>query len=90
MWLATNLYSVRADGTDLRQVTSYGDLEVRATSPTWTPDGDQISFSYVAPTTDDSVLDEGQRQLAFIRPDGTGLQVVPVVNGVEPRLRPLP
>jgi Tol biopolymer transport system component len=90
MWLATNLYTVRADGTDLRQVTSYGDLEVRATSPTWTPDGDQISFSYVAPTTDDLVLDEGQRQLAFIRPDGTDLQVVPGVSGVEPRLRPLP
>ena len=90
MWLATNLYTIRADGTDLREVTSYGDLEVRATSPTWTPDGDQISFSYVAPTTDDLVLDEGQRQLAFIRPDGTDLQVVPGVNGVEPRLRPLP
>jgi Tol biopolymer transport system component len=90
MWLATNLYTIRPDGTDIRQVTSYGDLESRATSPTWTPDGEQISFSYIEPTTDDLTLDEGDRQLAFIEPDGSGLRVVPGVNGVEPRLRPLP
>jgi Tol biopolymer transport system component len=90
MWLATNLYTIRADGTDLRQVTDYGDLEVRATSPTWTPDGEQISFSYVEPATDDLVLDEGNRQLALIRRDGSDLRVIPGVNGVEPRLRPLP
>ena len=89
-WLATNLYTMRPDGTDIRKVTSYGDLESRATSPTWTPDGEQISFSYVEPTTDDLMMDKGDRQLAFIKPDGSGLRVVPGVNGVEPRVRPLP
>jgi Tol biopolymer transport system component len=89
-WLATNLYTMRPDGTDIRKVTSYGDLESRATSPTWTPDGEQISFSYIEPTTDDLMMDKGDRQLAFIKPDGSGLRVVPGVNGVEPRVRPLP
>jgi len=36
------------------------------------------------------VLDEGNRQLALIRRDGSDLRVIPGVNGVEPRLRPLP
>ena len=89
VWLATNLYTIRPDGTDLRQVTSYGNREVRATFPTWTPDGQEIVFSYVEPTTGDLSGDWGHRQLAFIKPDGSGLRVVPGVNGVEPRLRPL-
>ena len=90
VWLATNLYTIRPDGTDLRQVTSYGDREVRATFPTWTPDGQEIVFSYVEPTTGDLSGDWGHRQLAFIKPDSSGLRVIPGVNGVEPRLRPLP
>jgi Tol biopolymer transport system component len=89
-WLATNLYTIRADGTDLRQVTSYGNRDTRATFPTWTPDGQEIVFSYVEPTTGALSGDWGHRQLAYIRPDGTGLRVVPGVNGVEPRVRPLP
>ncbi len=91
MWLATNLYTIRPDGTDLRQVTSYGDLEVRATFPTWTPDGraDQLQLCR-ADHRRPGAATEGHRQLAFIKPDGSGLRVVPGVNGVEPRLRPLP
>lgn len=87
VWLATNLYTVRADGSELTQVTQYGDGDVRATLPTWTPDGQQIIFNYVMPVTRD---DLGGRSLAFIRPDGSGLRVVPGVNGHEARLRPVP
>jgi Tol biopolymer transport system component len=87
VWLATNLYTVRADGSELTQVTDYGDGDVRATFPTWTPDGQQIVFTYVMPITRD---DRGGRSMAFINPDGTGLRVVPGINGHEPRLRPIP
>lgn len=86
-WLATNVYTVAADGTGLQQVTQYGDGDVRATYPTWTPDGTQILFNYVMPVT---AGDAGTRFLAFINPDGTGLRVVPGVNGQEARLRPIP
>jgi len=87
VWLATNLYTVRADGSELTQVTHYGDGDVRATFPTWTPDGAQIVFNYVMPVTRD---DRGGRSIAFIKPDGTGLRVVPGVNGHQARLRPIP
>jgi Tol biopolymer transport system component len=85
--LATNLYTIRADGTELSQVTDYGDGDVRATFPSWTPDGEQIIFNYVMPVTRD---DRGGRSIAFIKSDGTGLRVVPGVNGHEARLRPIP
>jgi Tol biopolymer transport system component len=87
VWLATNLYTVRPDGSELTQVTHYGDGDVRATFPTWTRDGEQIIFNYVMPVTRD---DRGGRSIAFIKPDGTGLRVVPGVNGHEARLRPIP
>lgn len=87
VWLATNLYTVRSDGSELTQVTEYGDGDVRATYPTWTPDGDQIIFNYIMPVTRD---DRGGRSLAFIDPDGSGLRVVPGVSGHEARLRPIP
>jgi hypothetical protein len=86
-WPATNLYTIRTNGADLTQVTDYGAGDVRATFPTWTPDGERIIFSYVTPVTSD---DFGGRGFAFIAPDGTGLRVVPGVNGVEGRLRPVP
>jgi WD40-like Beta Propeller Repeat len=88
-WLATNLYTMRSDGTDLQQVTDYGDGDAKATYPTWTPDGTEIAFSYIEPTTGEPG-DHGQRELALIRPDGGGLYVVPGVRGMEPRLRPIP
>jgi Tol biopolymer transport system component len=86
-----NLYTVRTDGSDLRQVTQFGDHDVRATQPTWTPDGEQIIFTHITPTPADSVFGElGYKQPAFIAPDGTGLRVIEGFSATHPRLRPTP
>ena len=69
VWLATNLYTVRTDGSELTPVTQNVDGDVRATYPTWTPDGEQIIFSYVMPVTRD---DWGGRGFAFINPMAPG------------------
>jgi Tol biopolymer transport system component len=87
VWLATNVYTIRSDGSELTQVTEYGDGDVRATYPTWTPDGERILFNYILPVT---TGDGGARSFAYISPDGTGHRVVPGVSGHEGRFRPVP
>ena len=67
-WQPTS--QIRADGTDLRQVTDDGDLEVRATSPTWTPDGEQIELQLCRASHRRPGARRGNRQLALIRRDG--------------------
>ena len=42
---ATNLYTIRPDGTGLTQVTQFGENDTRAAQPTWTPDGERIVFT---------------------------------------------
>ena len=56
------IYTVRANGHDLRQIT---DVNGEAATPDWSPNGRWIAFS----------LDECT--VALIHPDGTGMQTVP-------------
>ncbi len=56
------LYTVRANGHDLFQVTH---VDGEATTPDWSPDGHWLAFSL------------NECTVARIHPDGTGMQVVP-------------
>ena len=87
---ATNLFTVHADGTDLRPITAYGDAEPRATYPTWTPDGSAIAFTLVVPSGIALTDDWGDRRVAFVAPDGSDLRVIEDRYGMEPRVRPVP
>jgi Tol biopolymer transport system component len=72
-----NLYTIGPDGTGRTQITRYTDHDVRATQPTWTPDGTQIIFTYVRAASQSSVFGAlGYRQVAFINPDGSGSRVL--------------
>ncbi len=85
--LATNLYTIRPDGTGLTQVTHFGDNDTRASQPSWTPDGTQILFTEVLRNASNPW---GNRHAAFIDPDGSNLQVLDGVFATHPRLRPTP
>jgi TolB protein len=61
----SNLYTVRADGTDLRQLTHFP-RSVEVLSSSYSPDGEWIVFSRSGRG--------GLPDLFLIRPDGTGLR----------------
>ena len=70
-WLATysldnsnNLYVVRTDGTEFRQITDDGFKNI---APRWSPDGSQIAFYSNR---------SGPFQVWVIHPDGSGLRQV--------------
>ncbi len=65
---ASNLYSINADGSDLRQLTSFGRSDTRATQPRMTPDGSGIVFTRVDGDG------WGKRTAAIINIDGTELR----------------
>ena len=44
---ASNLFTVRPDGTELQALTTYEAGGIRATQPRWSPDGQQIVFTKV-------------------------------------------
>jgi Tol biopolymer transport system component len=56
------LYTVKANGHDLRQIT---DVDGEATTPDWSPNGHWIAFSL------------NECTVAIIHPDGTGMRTVP-------------
>jgi Tol biopolymer transport system component len=85
---ASNLYTIRPDGSALTQLTSHGPGETRATQPTWTPDGDRIIFTQVGKEVINGY--DTPRQPAFIDPDGTGEHVLAGIGATHPRLRPTP
>jgi Tol biopolymer transport system component len=62
---SSSIYTVRIDGSGLRQLTP-GDL--RLTEPIWSPDGSKI---IAAPDSDPNSFSAGS--LYSVRPDGTGL-----------------
>lgn len=80
----SNLYTVRADGTELTQLTTFGRSEQRATQPTWTPDGTRILFTLVGQSTGEF---DNPRHAAFVDEDGEGLDVL-APEATHPRLRP--
>ena len=60
----TNLAMTKVDGSDFKLITSYENRE-QVYDPQWSPDGEHILFDY-------SIKDG--RDLAWIRPDGSGPQ----------------
>jgi Tol biopolymer transport system component len=82
---ASNIFIILCDGTGLTPLTKFSVGVMRGTQPRWTPDGSAIVF-----TEDD--LARGLRQLATIKPDGTGLRLATTtpVRGTRPEVRPIP
>lgn len=87
---ASNLYLIKPDGSDLRQLThsSVGG-NMRIVQPRWSPDGSRIvcavGFSRAGNFTTDDL------QLAFVDPaGGEPVLLSPVVHGSLPDLRPTP
>ena len=82
---ASNLFTVRPDGTELQPLTAYEPGGVRATQPRWSPDGQQIVFTKVEGSG------MGSRTLAALTlADGS---VGPIfgteyINGTHPVLAP--
>jgi Tol biopolymer transport system component len=81
-----NLYTVAIDGSDLRQLTTFGSSDTRATQPRWLDDGTGIAFTQV------DGAGFGERRLAYIAGDGSGLTwLTPSpIDGTHPQLRPFP
>jgi Tol biopolymer transport system component len=81
------LFTVRPDGSDLRQLT---DLQDFVMYPTWSPDGRQIAFevgmAYIAVIDAEggvpwTVVDKRSWNLSW-SPDGTQLVLAPVQDGI--------
>ncbi len=83
---AQNLYTIRPDGTEMTQITHFGEHDARAIEPTWTPDGRRIIFVHITP---DANNPWGARHIAFVDADGSNLNVLEWF-GTHPRLRPTP
>ena len=82
-----NLYTIAPDGSDFRQLTTFGANDTRATQPRWTPDGTGITFTRV----DGPGM--GTRRMAWIGSDGQGMRFLtpgPGAQGAHPELRPVP
>ena len=85
---ASNLFTVRPDGSDLTQLTTFGGTDDRATQPFWTPDGQRIIFTWIKRTG------YHDAQVGFMDADGGnlthGLPGATPVYVTHPRLRPTP
>ena len=79
------LYTVALDGSDLRQLTAFGDHDTRCTQPRWTPNGSGIIFTQV----DGGGF--GQRHMAFINADGSGIRFFTPepIDATHSQLRPV-
>jgi hypothetical protein len=42
-----NLWTMKPNGTHLRKITDYDDVNAHAIQPTWTPTGNAVIFTYV-------------------------------------------
>ncbi|HUG47805.1 MAG TPA: hypothetical protein VMP67_05275 [Candidatus Limnocylindria bacterium] len=84
---AVNLYSMAADGSDLRQLTNYGRNDTRAAQPRWTADGSGVVYTLVHRLASDPF---GERKLAFLSlsSDSNFMEGTEVV-GTHPELRPV-
>jgi Tol biopolymer transport system component len=80
---ASNLFTIRPDGSGLEQVSDFAGGEERAAQPTWTPDGERILFTLVDPS------DDSLRRAAFIDAEG-GDSLVLSPAATNPRMQPVP
>ena len=85
---ASNLSTVRPDGTDLQAVTRYAKGGPRAGHPSWTPDGERIVFTRITENAANGGY--GERRIAFVDPDGTNLTVIEDLWSTHPREQPGP
>ena len=89
---ASNLFTVRADGSGLTQLTSFEPGEDRATQPFWTPDGRRIIFTWAIGSATGGV--DYPATVGFVDADGANLtQGLPAADPIyvtHPRLRPTP
>jgi Tol biopolymer transport system component len=83
---AANLYSVAADGSDLRKLTAYGRNDTRATQPRVSPDGTTITYTQV------DGPGWGTRRMAAVDLDGANRRwLTPEpLEATHPQLRPIP
>ena len=82
----SNLYTVHVDGSGLRQLTSYGRSDTRATQPRWASDGRGLIYTQVTRSATDPF---GVRNIAYLDVSGTGVSLVKgSVIGTHPELRP--
>jgi Tol biopolymer transport system component len=73
----SNLFTIRADGSELRQVTHEKPDGARVGQPSWTPDGREILVT---------VLDGDTRRLAFVTPSTGERADIPDVDATHGRL----
>ncbi len=84
----SELFTVRADGSDLQQITEFGAGAARASQPSWTSDG-RIIFTYITGNADERL------NIAFVDADGAnreiaiGPDLVGIGNRPHPRARPV-
>jgi Tol biopolymer transport system component len=79
----SNLNTIRPDGTDLRQLTTYPRAGERAVHPTFTPDGERIIVTHVRRDATHGRWPDA----AFIDTDGSDLQILSGPAPRRPRLR---
>lgn len=81
-----NLWSMRPDGSDQQQLTTYDGVREHAIQPTWTPDGQDVVFTHVTG-------EFGQGEFATLgRLSADGVEVWPEGSTTltHPRLQPTP
>lgn len=84
----SELFTVRADGSELQQLTDFGPGAERASQPSWTADG-RIIFTYITGNADERL------NIAFVDADGSdreiaiGPDLVGIGNRPHPRVRPV-
>jgi TolB protein len=86
----SNLYSIRPDGTGLRQIThSSVDGTMRIGCPHWDPDGSRIVVCiFTRDAIDKSIFDQ---RLGFVDADGgEPVLITSMTDGVSGHLRPTP
>jgi Tol biopolymer transport system component len=86
---ASNLFTIRTDGTDRHAVTTFEPGGSRAAYPHWAPDGERILFTQVDDPADADA--SGQYSaMASVKPDGTELERLPLAgrNGDSYTMQP--
>jgi Tol biopolymer transport system component len=87
----SNLSTVRPDGSDLTQITSFGPGEDRAVQPSWTPDGTRVIFAWATGVTGGM---DYPATVGLVDADGgdltRGLPAADPIHVTHPRLRPTP
>jgi Tol biopolymer transport system component len=88
---ASNLFTIRADGTDRNAVTAFEPGGSRAAGPHWTPDGERILFTQIDDPADADASGL-YSAMASVKPDGTELERLPLAgrNGDSYTMQPTP